>query len=299
MKTLILSVVLTLISCAWSIAQKPIIMSEDSLKIGNGMLPAISVIIPEVQYDKTLKNWTKLLETGTKSKLMTENSEMSILGAILKTITPNAINVYSVLNDRDSALYLAAAFELKKDVYISRSTGEADFSKAKDFIFEFAKEQYIGLASDELKAEENKLKDLEKELSSIERDQSGMVKSIRKSNRIINSEREKLVELNTQLTTLTQRIADERILYTTMDEGLAKDEKDKVLKSLEKERKKLTRSIASSEKKISKAEGAIKKANNDIPRNDRIQEKYNEEIRAQEAVVQRFTDKLNTIKGYK
>jgi hypothetical protein len=281
------------------VAQKPIIMSEDSLRIGNGMLPAISVLIPEVQYDKTLKNWTKLLETGTKSKLMTENSEMSILGAILKSITPNAINVYSVLSDRDSALYLVAAFELKKDLYIARSTGEADFSKAKDLVFEFAKEQYVDLASEQLKAEENKLKDLDKELGSLQRDQSGMEKSIRKSNRTIDNERERLVELNTQLTTLTQRIADERIQYTTMDEGLTKDEKEKVLNGLEKERKKLTKTIASSEKRISKSEGSIKKANNDIPRNDRIQEKYNEEIRAQETVVQRFTDKLNTIKGYK
>jgi septal ring factor EnvC (AmiA/AmiB activator) len=274
-------------------------MLEDSIKIGNGMLPAISVLIPEVQYDKTLKNWTKLLETGTKSKLMTEHSEMSILGAIIKSITPNAINVYSVLSDRDSALYLAAAFELKKDVYIARSTGEADFSKAKDFVFEFAKGQYVDLASDQLKAEENKLKDLEKELGSLQRDQSGMEKSIRKNNRTIENERDRLVELNTQLTTLTQRIADERIQYTTMEEGLTKDEKEKALKVLEKDRKKLTKTIASSEKKISKAEGAIKKANNDIPRNDRIQEKYNEEIRAQETVVQRFTDKLNRIKGYK
>jgi len=126
-----------------------------------------------------------------------------------------------------------------------------------------------------------------------------MEKSIRKNNRTIENERDRLVELNTQLTTLTQRIADERIQYTTMEEGLTKDEKEKALKVLEKDRKKLTKTIASSEKKISKAEGAIKKANNDIPRNDRIQEKYNEEIRAQETVVQRFTDKLNRIKGYK
>jgi len=299
MKTISLAVVFIFISCAGTLAQKPIIMSEDSIKIGNGMLPAISVLIPEVQYDKTLKNWTKLLETGTKTKLMTEHSEMSILGAIIKSITPNAINVYSVLSDRDSALYLAAAFELKKDVYIARSTGEADFSKAKDFVFEFAKGQYVDLASDQLKAEENKLKDLEKELGSLQRDQSGMEKSIRKNNRTIENERDRLVELNTQLTTLTQRIADERIQYTTMEEGLTKDEKEKALKVLEKDRKKLTKTIASSEKKISKAEGAIKKANNDIPRNDRIQEKYNEEIRAQETVVQRFTDKLNRIKGYK
>ncbi|NMB51940.1 MAG: hypothetical protein GX999_06410, partial [Bacteroidales bacterium] len=275
------------------------IMSEDSIKIGNGILPAISVLIPEVKYDKVLKNWTKLLETGTKSKLMSERGEMTILGANIKSITPNAINVYSVLSDRDSALYLAASFELKKDIFIDRSSGETELSKAKEVIFEFARQQYIDLASEELKVEENKLKDLEKELGSLERSQSGMEKSIRKNNRTIDNERDKSLDFNNQLTALTQTIADERIQFTTMDDGTLKDEKEKQLKNLEKQRKRLTKSIASCDKKISKAQGAIKKANSDIPRNERVQLKYNEEINAQQAVVQRYTNKLNTIKNYK
>ncbi len=298
MKTICLAIILTLISCAWVHAQKPIIMAEDSLKIGNGMLPAISVLIPEVKYEKTLRDWTKLLETGTKSKLMTERSEMSILGAIIKSVTDNALNVYSILADRDSALYLAASFELKKDQYIDRSV-ETELSRAKSFLFEFAKQEYVDLASEELKSEENKLKDLEKELGSLQRDQSGMEKSIRKSNRTIDNEREKVLDLNTQLSTLTQRIADERIQLTTMDPDEMRDEKEDLLKDLEKQRKRMTRSIASSEKKISKAQGTIKKANNNIPRNDRIQLKYSEEIAAQEAVVQRYADKLNTIRNYR
>jgi len=288
-----------LISCIGVNAQKPIIMSEDSIKIGNGMLPAISVLIPEVKYDKVLKNWTKLLETGTKSKLMSERGEMTILGANIKSITPNAINVYSVLSDRDSALYLAASFELKKDIFIDRSSGETELSKAKEVIFDFARQQYIDLASEELKVEENKLKDLEKELGSLERSQSGMEKSIRKNNRTIDNERDKSLDFNNQLTALTQTIADERIQFTTMDDGTLKDEKEKQLKNLEKQRKRLTKSIASCDKKISKAQGAIKKANSDIPRNERVQLKYNEEINAQQAVVQRYTNKLNTIKNYK
>lgn len=299
MKSIRLIIIITLISCVGVNAQKPIIMSEDSIKIGNGMLPAISVLIPEVKYDKVLKNWTKLLETGTKSKLMSERGEMTILGANIKSITPNAINVYSVLSDRDSALYLAASFELKKDIFIDRSSGETELSKAKEVIFEFARQQYIDLASEELKVEENKLKDLEKELGSLERSQSGMEKSIRKNNRTIDNERDKSLDFNNQLTALTQTIADERIQFTTMDDGTLKDEKEKQLKNLEKQRKRLTKSIASCDKKISKAQGAIKKANSDIPRNERVQLKYNEEINAQQAVVQRYTNKLNTIKNYK
>ncbi len=53
-------------------AQKPIILSEDSLKIGNSLLPSVSVVIPEVPYEKTLNDWVKTLQSGTKSKVVTD-----------------------------------------------------------------------------------------------------------------------------------------------------------------------------------------------------------------------------------
>ncbi len=299
MKTINLFILFILISFVGIKGQKPIVVSEDSIMIGNGMLPGLSVYIPEVDYEKTLKSWTKLLQTGTKSQVVTENAEMTIFGAILKDVIESPVNVYSLLIDRDSALYLAAAFELKKDQYIERATGEAEVAKAKSLLFDFAKEQYLDLVSGEVKIEENKLRDLEKEIGSLERDQSGMEKSIRSSNRTIDNEREKLISLNSELTAITSSIADERILYTSMEEGTLKDEKNDFIKELEKKKKKLTRSIESSNKKISKADRTITKATNDIPRNDRIQGKYRDELAAQEAVVQKYVDKLNTIKGYK
>jgi hypothetical protein len=92
--------------------------------------------------------------------------------------------------DHDSALNLAVAFELRKDLYISRTTGETDLAKAQSFLFSFAKDQYIDLAAKQLKAEESKLKDIEKELGSLEKDQSGMEKSIRSNNKLISTEKE-------------------------------------------------------------------------------------------------------------
>jgi len=299
MKTIYLFILFILISCVGIKGQKPIVVSEDSLMVGNGMLPGLSVSIPEVDYEKTLKSWTKLLQAGTKSQVVTENAEMTIFGAILKNVIESPVNVYSILIDRDSTLYLAAAFELKKDQYIERATGEAEVAKAKSLLFDFAKEQYLDLVSEEVKIEENKLRDLEKEIGSLERDQSGMEKSIRSSNRTIDNEREKLISLNSELSSITLSIADERISFTSMEEGTLKDEKNDFIKDLEKKKKKLTRSIESSNKKISKAERTITKATNDIPRNDRIQGKYRDELTAQEAVLQKYVDKLNTIKGYK
>src|SRR5665811_2070026 len=106
MKSISTLVFLVFISSIGIKAQKPVLVSEDSLKIGKGRLPGLSVIIPEVNYEKTLKIWIRELESGTKSKIVTENSEMSIFGAKIKEISPNPVNVYSKLTNLDSALQL-------------------------------------------------------------------------------------------------------------------------------------------------------------------------------------------------
>ncbi len=212
------------------------------------MLPSISVVIPEVTYEKTLNDWIKTLQSGTKSKVVTENGEMTIFGAILKDITEFPVNVYSKLLDRDSALYLAVAFEIKKDQYIERATGEAELSRAKAFLFNFAKEQYIGLVEDQLKAEQNKLRDLDKELGSLDKDKSGMEKSIRSNDKSITSEKDKLIALNNELTSLSAAIDEHRRVLSGMQPGEEKDEKAAYLKDLDKQKKQTMKAIIQSRK---------------------------------------------------
>jgi len=280
-------------------AQKPITLNEDSLKVGTNKYPGISVTIPEVEYEKTLKNWVKLQESGTKSKVVDDGGKMSIFGAFSKNISENPVNILSELTDRDSVLKLTAAIELKKDVYIERATGEAELSKAKQYLFDFAKEQYIDLVNEQLKLEENKLKDLQKELGGLEKDQSGMEKDIRSSNKLISSEKDELVVLNNELTTLSAAIIEHNAEYITMDPGEVKDEKAKYIKDLENQKKKTVKSIKKAENKISKAENTISHANRSIPKNDDTQERIRRLITDQEAVVQKFTDKLNRVKAFK
>jgi len=280
-------------------AQKPIICTEDSIKIGNGLLPSISVVIPEVPYETTLADWLKTLQSGTKSKVVTENGEMTIFGAILKDITEFPVNVYSKLLERDSVLYLSAAFELKKDQYIERATGDAELTRAKAFLFGFAKEQYIELIEDQVKAEEKKLKDLEKELGSLEKDESGMQKSIRNNDKSITSEKDKLIAMNNELVSLSAAIEEHRKYLASMEPGVEKDEKAAYLKDLDKQKKQTMKAITKSENKINKAEKAIDKARTDIPKTGRMQDKFKEQIDAQDAVVQKFVEKLNTVKAYR
>jgi hypothetical protein len=85
--TLILLLVLMLMAPSIE-AQKPVKVLEDSILIGNYLYPGFNVTIPEANFENTLKNWIKLQETGSKSKVQTENGEMTIFGANIKQAPP-------------------------------------------------------------------------------------------------------------------------------------------------------------------------------------------------------------------
>lgn len=279
-------------------AQKPIVLSEDSIQIGKSYIPSLSVTIPEANFDVVLKDWIKEIESGTKSKVVNENGEMSIFGARIKKISDSDINVYSKLVKLDSMLQLFAAFEVKKDEYIESATGSPAFVSAQQFMKEFAKNKYIDVAKSQADAEEKKLKDLQKELSSLENEKARMQKSIQSNNSRISSENESIILQKNELNTVTAAIAEQNRVLLTMEEGPAKDELVKQIKELEKRKKKAEKGVKNAEKKIGKADTSIDQATGDIPRNERMQEKVKEQIAAQDAVYQRYADKLKKIRAY-
>jgi hypothetical protein len=278
-------------------AQQPIIVTEDSLLYGKHLLPGLSVTIPEANYEKAVKAWIKDTEAGTKSKVMTENDEMSIFGARLKNISPNPVNIYSRFVKLDSMLMLYVAIETKKDVYIEKSNN-VEFIRVRDYIKEFAKNQYTDVAEAQADAEEKKLKELQKELSSLENEKSKMLKSIQSDNGSILNEKDNITIQNNELNTVEAALKEQSGLLGSMEAGPAQKEKAAQVKDLEKRKKKALNSIESSQKKIKKSNEATEKANTELPENELMQEKVREQIIQQEGVYQKYADKLKTIKSY-
>ena len=298
MKTLSTIVLFLLFSVAGIKAQKPIVVSGDSLAFGKSKMPAISVTIPEADYEKTFKTWIKELQSRTKSKVVNENSELTIFGAEIKDISATPINVYSKLMNQDSILRLVATFELKKDQYINNATTLAEYAKAQKYLKEFAKSQYIDVAKDQLDAEDKILSKLQRELSSLENEQTRLQKSIQSNNSTITREKEDIVIQKTEYATASAALVEQNTQLSTMTPGPAQKEKMNSIKDLEKREKKATNSIESSEKKISKANIEIEDATNEIPRNKVNQDKLRDQIAQQDAVVHKYSDKLAKIKLY-
>jgi chromosome segregation ATPase len=298
MKSFLTLFLLIIVSCLGIKAQKPILLSEDSLLIGKSRLPGLSVTIPEANYESTLKSWIKDMQSLTKSKVIIENGEMSIFGSRLKEISPNPVNVYSKLIDLDSLLKLVVSIELKKDQYVENTTGEAEYTKTQNYIKEFAKNRYIEVVKDQVDTEEKKLRDVEKELSSLEKEKSRMQKSIQTNNNNILSENENITNQRNELTTVSASLAEQNNLPGNLEADPAQKEKAQLIKDLEKRKKKASNSIESSENKINKANSEIDNATNEIPRIEKMQQVVSEQVAQQEAVYQKFVDKLKKIKSY-
>ena len=298
MKSNSILLLLLLISFTGIKAQKPILVSEDSITFGKGKLPGLSVTIPEVNYEKTLKTWTRDLQSRTKSKLVTENNELTIFGARIKEISPNPINVYSKMMNLDSAIKINVSFELNKDKYIERSTGETDLNNAKIYLKEFAKNQYIDLAKDQADAEDKKLRDLQKDLSTLEKDKTRLQKAIESENTSIVSENDKITVQNNELASVTAEIIEQNKQVGSTEDDKTKKAKNNYIDDLEKRKKKIQNLIESSQNSINKSNNEIDKANAEIPRNDKTQEQVNDKIEKQQSVCQKFADKIKTIKVY-
>ncbi len=278
--------------------QKPIKVLEDSVQFGNYLYPGLSITIPEAEYDKVLKNWIKAQESGTKSKVQTENGEMTIFGAIIKEISPTPVNIYSRLMNEDTLTRLLVAIELKKDLYIEAASGDIQLTSAKNYLKEFAKDQYIDFIKEELSAEEKILRDLNKELGSLESSKARSKKTAKNKRSTINDEQEKLLVKHNELSLLSNEIINKNNELMAMPVGAGRDAMATQVQELEKRRKKLQREISKGENKIGKARSAIDQADRSIPRNENEQDVMKSKIDAQQAVVQRFIDKLNTVKLY-
>ncbi len=299
MKKFYLILCLALVIPALSLtAQKPITILEDSVLVGNYMHPGLSVTIPEVDYQKTLKNWIKQIENSTKSKVVTEDGLITIFGAIQKKISPNPINIYSRLINQDTLHKLMVCIELKKDQYLEPAVGDAQMTESKDYLKAFAKDQYIEFIKDEVTAEEKKLKDLNNELNGLENSYSKTQKQARSGRSTISNEQELLALKDNELAQVTADLNQQSTSLIGMEEGPDKDAKAAKVKELEKSKKKLQREISNADKQIQKAESSINQADRAMPLNESEQDAMKAKIAEQEAVVQKVKDKLNTVKLY-
>jgi peptidoglycan hydrolase CwlO-like protein len=279
-------------------AQKPITVTEDSVSFKDTRYPGLVVTIPEVNYETAQKNWIKELQSGTKSKVVTDKKEMTIFGANIKDISPNPVNIYSEFINQDTLLLLMVTIELEKNKYVEKANGENELTRAKTFLKQFARDQYVDRVEDELKSENKNLKDLESELESLQNKKLHILTSIQSNKSDSIQAANNINILNSEIAGLTTEIMDQNNQLISMQPGAVKDEKTDYIKAIEKKKKKAYNEVESLENKISKLHSENEQFNDEIVKNESDQEATKAKITQQQLVVQKCEEKLKTVKGY-
>ena len=290
--------ILLVMATLGSFGQNPILIYDGSIELGNNSYPGIYVTIPEVPFESVQKNWLRAIESGTKSDAVYDQGNWSIFGANIKSISPTPMNIYSRLENQDSLVRIMVAMELKKDDFIQKGNHEAELAGAREFLKQFARDQYLKLANEQLKVEEKKLKTVEKEFSSYSKQQAGLEKKIRSADKTIKTEQENLVNHNNELNSMSVEISSQTIQVNELSEGPAKEEREKYMKNLEKRKNKIVKAIKISENKIEKAIAGVRDANSRLPGKESLQDDAREKIDAQLNIVQKYKDKVEKIEQY-
>jgi peptidoglycan hydrolase CwlO-like protein len=296
-KIRLLSLSALLFPVALVYAQRPVTITEESISFKGAEYPGFVVSIPEFIVESAQKNWIKELQSGTKSKVVTENNQMTITGANIKAISPAPINIYSHFAIRDSVLNLSVTFEISSLKYVEKANGEDEVAQAREFLKKYAKDQYVDKVEEELKTDNKNLKDLQKQLESVQSKKLSMQKSIQSNKTDIAQANNDITIQKGEIEKLTKEIIDQNNQLVTMEKGTVKDEKVKYVKDIEKRKKKAFNEIESLEKSIVKMNSEITNYEDQIVTNDASQEELKGKIADQELVVKKCKEKLEKIEA--
>jgi hypothetical protein len=281
--------------------QEEITVRQVKETISQGEQTGFEVIIPQANLDEVKKSWIKKIQQGVKSKALESGNEISIAGALVKEISLEPLNIYSLVTLVDSSVRLVAFFEMDSlffdpEIYEDEKAGDKILGGIQAYLRTFAVDQYEFAVEEELKAEQAALKELNKQLQDIQKEEEKMESSIKdEENRISQAEEETRI-LKAEREKQTLVVEEKRIASATLiDKEAQKAAKDEI-KAYEKERDKTDKEINKQEKAIENSKSKIKDYEKAIEEGAEQQELLTGQIEKQEEVVLQVEEKLKGIK---
>lgn len=269
--------------------------------MSKGENTGFKTFIPQAKMEDVKKAWIKQLEAGTKAESIESGYEINITGAAAPEISPNPVNIYSILNQTDTVITLIAFLEIDSvffnpDTYPDPLVKDKIVSGITNYLRRFATAQYEVAVEDELKMEQDKLKDLEKQLDALKNDQEKAEKAIKGEESDISSADDEIRVLEAQSTQQSEQIQAKRLANLGISDKEARKVAEKELKDLEKEKDKTDKQIEKLEKEKVTSNNDIKDYNKAIDESVEEQGQVETQIEEQEAVVEKVEAKLKGIK---
>tara|TARA_B110000908_G_C10229783_1_gene439949 strand:- start:123 stop:1013 length:891 start_codon:yes stop_codon:yes gene_type:complete len=258
---------------------------------------AFVVEIPQAEYNTVLKSWTKYLKDSPKEKVIVENAEVSIGKKFIPQIANDSMDINSYIKEYDGHIVLVVSFKLQGK-YISEDSEEEVFYPTKNYVRNFAIEQYQKAVALELKEENKKYAKMESDLNSLIQANDNYIDAVKQYKREILSNKD-LITLNEmdQSGKVLQIQTQKEVVYRLVNTpGNEQNEAKKVLKKIEIDFKKTQNKKKTFHNKIVSLEANIRETNRSIENNEKEQKFIKLDKDDQEYVLRKVQKKLDRIK---
>ena len=282
-------------------AQERVIVRQVTHKMSKGEQPGYGVNVPQAEFETVKKNWKKFLENDTRADAIEEGYEIVLKDAVKETLSPDTVNIYSMLLVNKGYIQLYAFFEID-EMFFKYSGDPGDIRSEKIHkrietdLRNFAVKQYKLAVEDELKIEENKLKQLESELKDIQKDTESHMKDIAGAEEKIKKHEGEIILLEAEKEEYREQLEEKRLERTKIRDKEELKTMKSIVKSIEKSKKKVEKNIEKERKKIISEEADIASYEAAIRANNMLEEEKLNEIKQQQKAIDRIEDKLYNIK---
>ena len=228
------------------IIANPVELKVEKRHLGNKEHNVFMLYVNEATLEDVEKAWNNYLEKGNKSKMELIRGERIIKGITIKDIDKSALlNVYTQVTEGRKGINVYAAFQINDSTWIDPDSESGNTIRTEKVLMNFGREIYAEVLNDKLVIESKKLKELDKSHDTNLKEQSSLRKTIQSDSLAIFNNKNEIDLKKKEYSTVTDKLSKQRneIASTNYTSEEAKKEANKKMKVIEKEQKKITKTI--------------------------------------------------------
>jgi len=188
---LILTVLLAL--PGFIFAQQDLVITESVKNMSVGNQSCYVLLIPGSTLKDVTDDWKKYIKKDTKAKPTESNGETSIMGAMVKNISPNPINIYATFLETSNGVQLSAWFSDGAN-FISTQANSDRSVAVQNYLHNFGVQEYKDVVKYQLDQEQKKQKEMEKVYDGFVKDQKKAENNIASHNKDIEKLQGKIAD---------------------------------------------------------------------------------------------------------
>ena len=273
-----------------SFAQQPILVTMESLGAKDNFRNSFTVDIPDVSLKDVERDWLRTVGKRAKGNASVVNGEHIQGGAVNKNISPEPFTVYSKLIETSAGVRVIAWLGQDSIVSSPGMTNANQDLAVQKFMGDFAMSAYCEALEEELKTEQHKLRDFEREMSKAIKSEEKSIKTIMKNERSNDKDNAAIATNKRKIQMTIERITEQKemVNLTAADPNANKGAK-KTLATLEDKKKDLQKENEKTVKDIDNRNKEMRAAKRE---EDAAQQVYETKL----ALVESQREVVNAIK---